>query len=786
MRHIRFVLAVVAFAAFAAAPVPAASHATAPYTLTAQALLGGTDVDLYLTVVSAGAPLPDRLEKVQLKALPFAGDHLRTTNYFDVPAPDGVAVLHLTGLDRGRPLHVLAHVKEGNQNNVEAETVVQLRPDLALTPLVVPNPIVRRHPFTVTTTVSEVAGDTGAAAVATLFDGTTPLASQLVTVDAGGSSVVTLTGTLERPPKHTLRVVLSDSVPAEANVANDEASRHVTIWLFTGDVVVTDDAEATAAGVDVLKAGGNAFDAAAAVLFALNATLPDVAGIGGSSNIVIVRPDGVTYAIDARELAPAATTKDTYKGQTRTGLSVKGSSVGVPTNLLAIDEMLRRWGTMTLAQTLQPAIALAEGGIPARWGLTDRNGCLDPRVPLFASPDMKKLCEDAADGTFTQPALGATFRLIAAGGVDAFYRGPVAQAIVDAVRSAPGPGSMTLADLEHASVVVEDPVHLAYRDAFTVLGAPPSTAGGLVTLETLGLIDRFPIGESPDWAFGKANTLHVTLEAMRLAFADRDWFIGDDARVAVPVANMLGNDYLAARGAPISLTSRIPEPTFPGDPSAYAPDPVDPDGVSHTTHVSIIDRWGNVVAMTTTMADSFGSGIVVPGYGFALNDSLALFNLEPRGGVGADPGANDAGPGKRPMGHMSPTIVLQDGEPVVVTGTYGSGFIPSLVLNVLIDVMDHRMSLREAVDAPRIWGSASTGVATWGGRFGPSTSVPDGLDAAEIAKVRALGDRLSLRPDRFPQFGALESAGVDPVKLEPIEAADVARMPGAAGVVVER
>jgi gamma-glutamyltranspeptidase/glutathione hydrolase len=137
---------------------------------------------------------------------------------------------------------------------------------------------------------------------------------------------------------------------------------------------------------------------------------------------------------------------------------------------------------------------------------------------------------------------------------------------------------MTLADLEHASVVVEDPVRLAYHDAFTVLGAPPSTAGGLVTLETLGLIDRFPIGESPEWAFGKANTLHVTLDAMRLAFADRDWFIGDDAKVAVPVDKMLGRDYLTARGAPISLTSRIPEPTLPGDPSAYAPDPVDPDG----------------------------------------------------------------------------------------------------------------------------------------------------------------------------------------------------------------
>jgi gamma-glutamyltranspeptidase len=251
--------------------------------------------------------------------------------------------------------------------------------------------------------------------VAMLLDGTPPLASQLVSVGAGDSSVVTLTGTLERPPEHTLRIVLSDGAPAETNTANDAASRDVTIWLFTSDVVVTDDAEATAAGVDVLKAGGNAFDAAAAVLFALNVALPDVAGIGGSSNIVIVRPDGRRYAIDARELAPAATTRDTYKGQSRGALSLRGLSVGVPTNLLAVDEMLDRWGTMTLARTLQPAIALAEGGVPARWGLIDRNGCLDTRVPLFVSPDMKKLCEDAADGTFTQPTLAKTFRLIAEG-----------------------------------------------------------------------------------------------------------------------------------------------------------------------------------------------------------------------------------------------------------------------------------------------------------------------------------------------------------------------------------
>jgi len=793
---IRPALAAAATAAAAAivlGPAEPVARASAPSSLalTAQALLSPSATDLTLTVTSDTGPLPDELAKVQIR---------HVAKFVHVALTDGTAVLHLRPLERHRELSVRALVRTDEHHRkthvLRARTTVQLRPDLVVGPLALPDPIVRRRPFTVTATVSETTGDTGAAAVATLLDGTKPVSSQLVSVGPGGSTVVTLTGSLERPPKHELTVVVSGAAPEEANTANNEASQDITIWLFPTDVVVSDNAEATAAGAGILKAGGNAFDAAAAVLFALNVTVPNVAGIGGSSNVVIVRPDGERFAVDARELAPAATSAETYKGQTLVDVSLRGYSAGVPTNLRAVDEMLRRWGTMTLADTLQPAISLAEGGVPARWLLTDRFGCLDARVPRFASSAaVKALCLDASDGSFTQPELASTFRLLAQQGVDAFYRGPVAQAIVDAVRSTPtGPGLMELGDLEHASVAVERPVQLTYHDEYTVLGAPPSTAGGLVTLETLGLLDRFPIGESPEWTFGQRNPIHVTLDAMRLAFADRDWWIGDGAAFEPDALKLLDPAYLADRGASIDPAKRIPEPTLPGDPHASAIDD-SVDELSHTTHFSIVDRFGNAVAMTTTLGNSFGSGIVVPGYGFALNDSLDLFNLEPLRGVNGNPGANDAAGGKRPRGHMSPTVVLRGGEPVLLTGTYGSAFIGSLVVNVLIDVMDHGMSLREAVDAPRVWGARAdpavitptATTAAWGLRFGPSTTVPERFDQSVIDSLKdVLGDRITRRPDSFPQFGALETAGVDPVTLEPVAAADTGRMPGAAGIVVDR
>src|SRR5262249_54689558 len=244
-----------------------------------------------------------------------------------------------------------------------------------------------------------------------------------------------------------------------------------------------------------------------------------------------------------------------------------------------------------------------------------------------------------------------------------------------------GQGRMTLTDLANLRVTVEQPLSLDFEGA-TVLAPPPSTNGGIVLLEALGLYQAVErANPQADFGFGSFASLHTALESMRLAFADRDMWIGDDDVVDVPTAGLLSAGYLASRSSLIHLDSRIPT-ALPGDPrpfdaAAVAADDGEPSG--HTTHFSIIDKWGNAVARTSTVADTFGSGIMVPGYGFELNDSLNLFNLTPKSDPSTgNPGANDAGPDKRPTGSMTPTIVVKDSEPILVTGTYGGAFIPSL------------------------------------------------------------------------------------------------------------
>src|SRR5262249_33713168 len=272
----------------------------------------------------------------------------------DLPAPGGVAVLHLTDLGRHRPLQFAAHVKTGNQNNLEADTVVLLRPDLTVAMESVPSDVVRRASFMVAATVAETAGGSGAAATATLFDGSTQLVSKPVIVGAGGSTTVSFDAVLGDGGRHDLRVALSGSAPAEANLSNDEATSAVDVHMYTGDgVVSTDHWVATKVGEDVLRAGGNAIDAAAAVEFALNVVDPNLTGIGGGSAVLVRLADGETYAIDGREVAPHATTADTYKAaadlykaNAAARVGINGYSVGVPATLRTVDEMLKRWGTM--------------------------------------------------------------------------------------------------------------------------------------------------------------------------------------------------------------------------------------------------------------------------------------------------------------------------------------------------------------------------------------------------------------------------------------------------------
>jgi gamma-glutamyltranspeptidase / glutathione hydrolase len=775
-----------------------------PYSLKVQALLSpsGTDV----TVQVGGPVLPSLLEKVQVKAWPAGAGEAETRNFFDVPSPGGVAALRLSGLERGERLEVRAHVEAGPQHNLNADATVRRRPDLALAAIDVPGDVVRTRPFDVTVTVAEVGGDVGAAARVELYDGpsVSPLASSGVIVSAATTTAVTFRSVVARPGEHTLRAVVTAAEPAEWDVAPNVREQQLYVNHYGGNgVVATDHPLATQIGVDVLEHGGNAFDAAAAVQFALNVTQPHLSGIGGGSN-VLVRDgkSGELFAIDAREAAPAATTPTTYSGLTAAAIRPNGFAVGVPGTLRAVQYLLDRWGTKPLVELLGPSIKLAEEGFPIGNHLAGdlaspvNRGAFQPETrEIFLNADGSPL---GRGDLLKQPDLAKTFRLLTRNGLAAFYDGEIAEAIVAAQRRAQSPGregTMTLADLHSYAIDLERPLSLSYR-GYSVYGPGPSTNGGLVLLESLGLIREFradPRNQGYEWGFATRNSLHVFIEAMRLAFADRDFWIGDDRYTNVPAAGLLDSDYLRARSTLIGRETVMCNPVAPGNPLPYG-DPaatetdVESSSAGHTTHFSIIDRWGNAVVMTSTIRNSFGTGITVPGYGFLLNDSLGLFNLPtPKANPATgDPGANDAAGGKRPMGSMTPTLILKDGEPFVGTGSLGANFIPSVVLNVVLNLLEYDLPLQQAIDAPRLWMQLASGAA----------QVNFGLDAL-ITPLRAMGhvapvfggcaDNLNRTPlPPLNNLGSTGSFGVDLQSFELTGGADSTRFPDASAAVVER
>lgn len=769
-----------------------------PYSMQAQALLSSTQTDVTLRV--DGPVRPAVLQKVQIKAWPIGAEEAVTRNFFDVQSPGGVATLHLIGRERGELLQIRAHVKDGPQHNVDATATVLRRPDLTVSRIAIPADVVRTHPFDVTVEVAEVGRDVGAHALVELFDGVTRTGASEVTVPADGAAEAIFHLSLSRPGDHVLHALVTGSTPEEWDEAPNAREQELYVNHYgENGVVATDHPLATQIGVDVLRNGGNAFDAAAAVQFALNVVQPHFTGIGGASNIIVREGNtGKIFAIDARETAPATTTPTTYAvpGVIRPN----GFAVGVPGTLRAVEYLLDRWGTTTLDDAIEPSIPLAETGFPIGYHLAReipvalQVGIFQPETrEIFLKPDGTPLAEG---DTLKQPDLAKTFRLLARDGAAAFYDGEIAQAIVDAQRRAQTPGregKMTLADLHDYTIDVEEPLSLAYK-GFDVYSPGPSTSGGLVLLESLGLMREFladPKNAGYPWGFATRNSLHVFIEAMRLAFADRDLWIGDDRFTNVPSAGLLDREYLRARSSLIGRETVMCNPVFPGDPLSYSNRSevganVDSEVLGHTSHFSIIDRWGNVVVMTSTLRDAFGTGITVPGYGFLLNDSLGLFNRTPLADpTHGNPGANDAAGGKRPMGNATPTLILKDDEPFAGTGTFGSGFIQSLVLNVVLNLIEYDLPLQAAIDAPRIWIQFSTGASQL------NLGLHDQIDP-----LRAMGhvgrpggcaeflNRIPLPP--LLNIGSTGSFGVDLENFGLLGGVDGTRFPDASTVVIER
>jgi gamma-glutamyltranspeptidase/glutathione hydrolase len=482
--------------------------------------------------------------------------------------------------------------------------------------------------------------------------------------------------------------------PPAADASHAVAAEH--------GMVVAQEKVAARIGADVLKRGGNAVDAAVATGFAMAVTYPRAGNIGGGGFMVIHSAQrGEDVTIDYRETAPAATTPTIFLGADGKPDIAKSRDsalgIGVPGTPAGLALALQKYGSgkFTLAELLRPAIELARNGFVLADDSADtlpewykRLARWPSSAKIFSRPDGTSLREG---DTLVQTDLAATLSAIAEQGPSGFYQGPVAEKLVKAIADAGG--IMTPDDLKSYQPVIRAPVRGTYR-GYDIVSMPQPSSGGVVLLETLNILEGFPMS---DMKQGSAPSLHVLIEAMKRAYADRARYLGDPAFVSAPVATLISKDYAAKQRAGIDLDHATPWT----DALSATP----PREGSNTTHFSVVDSFGNAVSNTYTLNFSYGVSLVADGTGVLLNNELDDFTAAPGasnayGLVGFE--ANLPGPGKRPLSSMSPTIVLKDGKPVLVTGSPGGSRIISTVLQVIVNVLDYRMDVASAVAAPRL------------------------------------------------------------------------------------
>ncbi|HMA09133.1 MAG TPA: gamma-glutamyltransferase [Ramlibacter sp.] len=462
-------------------------------------------------------------------------------------------------------------------------------------------------------------------------------------------------------------------------------------------MVVTAQHIATQVGVDVLRHGGNAVDAAVAVGYALAVVYPAAGNLAGGGFMTVQLADGRKTFLDFREKAPLAATANMYldkDGNVIKGLSTKGHlAVGVPGSVSGMEYARQKYGTMGRAALLRPAIALAEKGFTLDQGDIDifRTATADFRQdPASAAIFLKKGEPFQVGDKLVQPDLAKTLKAISRQGTDGFYKGWVGAAIAKSSRA--GGGLITQADLDQYSTRELAPIECDYR-GYHVVSAPPPSSGGVVICEMLNILEGYPL---KDLGFHSAQAVHYQVETMRHAYVDRNSYLGDPDFVKNPIARLTDKAYAAQIRAVI-------DPNKAGVSKDIKPG-VEPHEGTNTTHYSIADRWGNAVGVTYTLNDWFGARVTVPGTGVLLNDEMDDFTAKlgvPNlyGLVQGE--ANAIAPGKRPLSSMSPTIVSKDDRPVMVLGTPGGSRIITAVLLTILNVVDYGMNVQEAVDAPR-------------------------------------------------------------------------------------
>jgi gamma-glutamyltranspeptidase/glutathione hydrolase len=492
--------------------------------------------------------------------------------------------------------------------------------------------------------------------------------------------------------------LLAHTLAAAASLCAGARAAAPAALESTDGMVVSAQHLASAVGASILRGGGNAVDAAVAVGYALAVTHPCCGNLGGGGFMTIHLAAGSDVFINFREKAPQAATPDMYldaQGKPIGALSLDGYlAVGVPGTVLGLETAREKYGTQPRAALLAPAIELAEHGFVLTRGDTD---VLEVGTAAFrAQPNVGAIFLNHGapfqpGDRLIQSQLGATLRAISDGGAAAFYHGAIADALV-AESQAHG-GLLSTADFAQYTVTESAPVSCAYR-GYTILSAPPPSSGGVILCEMLRILEGYPLHAL---GFHSSESVHYMVEAMRYGYRDRSRYLGDPAFVRNPVDRLVSDANARAIRARIPARRATPSAALSGGDGA-------PENAT-TTHYSIVDRWGNAVSATYTINDDFGAKVIAGSTGFFLNDEMDDFTAKP--GVpnlfGLVQGkANAIAPGKRPLSSMSPTIVLKDGKPVLVVGTPGGSRIITTVLEIIVNVIDHGMTLQEAVDAPRI------------------------------------------------------------------------------------
>lgn len=553
----------------------------------------------------------------------------------------------------------------------------------------------------------------------------------------------------------TVTALLLGTSPAPQQLAiAGRLAGHTPVAIGFDGAVATVDSDATRVGIDVMRSGGNAVDAAIATAAALGVTEPLSGGLGGGGFLLYydARTRGL-HSIDGRETAPASARDDllvnpgTGRPYHPLEARVSGLSVGVPGTGLLWQTALRRWGTISLREALSPAILLARRGFTVDQVFHDQ---VAANLAAFDQFDATRTLflpggrPPVIGYTLRNPDLAATYQLLADQGMSAFYTGPLAADIVSTVRRPPvssrqghpwpypiRPGGMRLGDLARYQVRFPQPTRVSYR-GLDVYGVAPPSSGGSTVGEALNIVGRHDLS-----ALDRVQSLHLLLEASALAFADRNRYVGDDTPRWL-IDQLLSRGFATERSCLITPNRALPKPAGPGKPDgSYQGCPRPTSGQAglagqSTTHLTTADRWGNTVAYTFTLEQLGGNAMVVPGRGFPLNNELTDFQA-----VSADRGVPDPnlpGAGKRPRSSMAPTIVTRSGRPWLAVGSPGGTTIITTVLQILVNRIDFAMTLPEAIAAPRASQRNTPAV----------TAEPAFLDSAAAGGLMKLGHRFEL------------------------------------------